>query len=133
MDATSGASGDAHSSQQFAELLGLCRSDLGEILDKMRQKYQVDAQVEDQLRSELIAQGRQTNELRAEHERAMQDLKQQLSSKAETDVQNAELEHRQVSQKLREEIVAKDEKIKQLEKQEIMRQVERSHTQEQQN
>ena len=47
----------------------------------------------------------------------MQDLKQQLSSKAETDVQNAELEHRQVSQKLREEIVAKDEKIKQLEKQ----------------
>ena len=99
----------------------------------MRQKYQVDAQVEDQLRSELIAQGRQTNELRAEHERAMQELKQQLSSKAETDVQNAELEHRQASQKLREEIVAKDEKIKQLEKQEIMRQVERSHNQEQQN
>ena len=29
--------------------------------------------------------------------------------------------------------MAKDEKIKQLEKQEIMRQVERSHTQEQQN
>ena len=29
--------------QQFTELLGLCRSDLGEILEKLRQKYQVDA------------------------------------------------------------------------------------------
>ena len=71
MDSTSGAAAESHSSQQFAELLGLCRSDLGEILDKLRQKYQVDSQVEDQLRSELIAQGRQTNELRAEHERAL--------------------------------------------------------------
>mmetsp|Transcript_42523 Transcript_42523/g.56120 ORF Transcript_42523/g.56120 Transcript_42523/m.56120 type:complete len:91 (-) Transcript_42523:74-346(-) len=35
--------------------------------------------------------------------------------------------------KLREQLVAKDEKVKQLEKQEIMRQVERSQTQEHQN
>ena len=54
----------------------MCRSDLGEILEKLRQKYQVDSQQEDQLRSELIAQGKQMNELRAEHERGIQELKQ---------------------------------------------------------
>lgn len=43
------------------------------------------------------------------------------------------MEHRQTTQKLREEVVSKDEKIKHLEKQEIMRQVEKSQTQELQN
>lgn len=51
-------SGEVSSQQQFTELLGLCRSDLGEILEKLRQKYQVDSQLEDQLRSELISQGK---------------------------------------------------------------------------
>ena len=46
------------------------------MLEKLRQKYQVDSQTEDQLRSELISQGRQMNELRAEHERSIQELKQ---------------------------------------------------------
>ena len=68
--------GSADGQSQFTELLGLCRSDLGEILDKLRQKYANDSQVEDQLRSELIAQGRQMNDLRAEQERAMQELRQ---------------------------------------------------------
>ena len=68
---------------------------MSEILDKLRQKYQNDAQLEDQLRSELIAQGKQMNELRTEHERSIQELKQHLSQKAETEMQNAELEHRQ--------------------------------------
>ena len=57
-------------------------------------------------------------------------MKQQLSQKAENEIQNLELEHRQITQKLREDLVAKDEKVKHLEKQEIMRQVERQQTQE---
>jgi molybdopterin converting factor small subunit len=64
----------------------------------------------------LIALGKQNNEVRAEHERAIQELKQHLSQKAETDLSNAEFEHRQVVAKLREELVSKDEKIKHLEK-----------------
>ena len=91
---SSGAGGDSQSQQQFTELLGLCRSDLGEILEKLRQKYQVDSQVEDQLRTELIQQGKEMNELRAEHERAIQEQKQQLSQKAETELSNVELENR---------------------------------------
>lgn len=73
------------------------------------------------------------NELRAEHERAMQELRQQLSQKAETEISNLELENRQVVTKLREDVLAKEEKIKHLEKQEILRQVDKSQTQEQAN
>ena len=65
------STGESHSHQQFTELLSLCRGDLSEILEKLRQKYQVDSQMEDQLRSELIAMGKQNNDLRAEHERAV--------------------------------------------------------------
>ena len=61
------------------------------------------------------------NELRAEHERAIQELRQQLTQKHETDMSNSELENRQVVTKLREDILAKEEKIKHLEKQEILR------------
>ena len=48
-------------------------------------------------------------------------------------MQNAELEHRQNTQKLQEELLTKEEKIKQLEKQEIMRQIDKAQTQEHQN
>ena len=37
----------AGANQQFTELLSLCRGDLGEILDKLRQKLQSDAVLED--------------------------------------------------------------------------------------
>lgn len=73
------------------------------------------------MRSELIQQGKEMNEHRAEHERAIQELKQQLSQKAETELSNVELENRQVVTKLREDVLAKEEKIKHLEKQEILR------------
>ena len=65
--------------------------------------------------------GRQVNEMRAEHERAFQELKLQLTQKAETELSNAELEHRQVVSKLREDLLQRDEKIKHLQKQEILR------------
>ena len=73
------------------------------------------------------------NELRAEHERGVQELKQQLSQKAETELSNVELEHRTLVTKLREDLLAKEEKVKHLEKQEILRQVDKSKTQEQAN
>lgn len=106
---------------------------MSEILEKLRQKYQVDSQLEDQLRSELIQQGKAMNELRADHEKAIQELRQQLSHKHETEMSNTELENRQVVTKLREDVLAKEEKIKHLEKQEIMRQVDKAQTQEQAN
>ena len=53
--------------------------------------------------------------------------------RAETELSNAEVEHRQVTTKLREDLLAKEEKIKHLEKQEIMRQFDRSQQQEQSN
>ena len=37
----------AGANQQFTELLSLCRGDLGEILDKLRQKLQSDSVLED--------------------------------------------------------------------------------------
>ena len=51
---SSNAGESAGANQQFTELLSLCRGDLGEILDKLRQKLQSDAVLEDQLRTELI-------------------------------------------------------------------------------
>jgi len=57
-------------------------------------------------------------------------LKQQLNQKAENDLSNVELEHRQVVTKLREDLLSKDEKIKNLEKQEILRQVDKANKQE---
>lgn len=44
-----------------------------------------------------------------------------------------ELTHRQTVTKLREDLVGKEEKVKHLEKQEIIRQVDRSQQQEQAN
>ena len=41
---------------------------------------------------------------------------------------NTELAHRQTVTKLREDLLSKEEKVKQLEKQEIMRQVDRAQT-----
>ena len=38
---------NADSCQEFMEILQMCRGDLGEILQKLRQKVQNDAQVED--------------------------------------------------------------------------------------
>ena len=85
------------------------------------------------MRNELLTMGKQMNDLRAEHERAIQELKQQLSQKAENDLSNAELANRQSVTKLREDLLAREEKIKHLEKQEIMRQIDKTTNQEQAN
>ena len=51
-----------------------------------------------------------------------------LSQKSETELSNVELEHRTLVTKLREDLLAKEEKVKHLEKQEILRQVDKSKT-----
>ena len=51
--------------------------------------------MEDQLRSELIEQGKHMNDLRSEHEQQMSELRDQLTHKSETEKQNSDLEHRQ--------------------------------------
>lgn len=71
------------SGQEFTELLQLCRGDLGEILSKLRQKLQSDAQVEDQLRAELIEQGKKMNELRVEHETTLYEKLTESGQKEE--------------------------------------------------
>jgi hypothetical protein len=99
-------------------LLGLCRGDLSEILEKLRQKLQQDAVMEDQLRAELIDQGRKMNELRADHERAMYEQSQQLTQRSENEVNRIEVEYKRSVQKLKEESLQKDTKIRQYEKNE---------------
>jgi phage-related protein len=51
----------------FKELLQLSRGDLTEITSKLKQLTQGESD-QDQLRKEIIDQGRKMNELRAEHE-----------------------------------------------------------------
>lgn len=60
-------------SGQFRELLGLCKSDLDEILNRLRAQFQNEG-IEDQLRKELLEQSRKTNELKSEHERQIYQL-----------------------------------------------------------
>ena len=69
------------------------------------------------------------NELRAEQERTSQELAQQLSQKAETEINKLELQHKEDIFKLKEEIIQKEEKIKQFEKNEKRNQVEKEKEQ----
>jgi phage-related protein len=57
----------------FKELLVLCRGDLTEITNRLNQIAQSEAG-EDNLRKEIIDQGRKMNELREDHERQVYEL-----------------------------------------------------------
>lgn len=103
---------------QLTELLNLCRSDLGEILDKLRQKIMKDAVVEDQLRAELIEQGRKMNEMRQAHERAVTMITHQLTSKFDSELLKADSEFKGQVAKLLAEVNQKENRIRQLEKNE---------------
>lgn len=93
-----------------------------------------DAVVEDQLRAELIEQGRKMNELRADHEKAIYTLTSQLSAKFDGELQRADCEFKTHIGKLLEEASAKDERIRVLEKNEkkAIAERERHQSQEQQ-
>ena len=65
------------------------------------------------------------NELRAEHEQAMQDLTQKLTQKGDTEINKMDLQHKEAVFKLKEELIQKEEKIKLHEKNEKKNQVEK--------
>lgn len=50
-------------SGSFKELLGLCKSDLDEILNRLKSQMKSE-QLEDQLRKELLEQSKKMNELK---------------------------------------------------------------------
>lgn len=64
----------------FKELLVLCKGEITDLKKKIAMLQQND-KVEDNLRTEIIDQGRKMNELRAEHEQQMYDLKMQNQDK----------------------------------------------------
>jgi hypothetical protein len=60
-------------SKQFQELLTLCKSDLDEILNRLKSQVQNEA-TEDQLRKELLDQSKKYSELRAQQEKQIYEL-----------------------------------------------------------
>jgi hypothetical protein len=58
---------------QFKELLSLCKSDLDEILNRLKTHMKSEA-VEDSLRKELLEQSKKMNELKAIQERQVYEL-----------------------------------------------------------
>ena len=59
---------------------------------------------EDMLRSEIIEQGRKMNELRAEHEQQMYELKQQNQDKIDELQLKHDADMRKMGQRLKEEL-----------------------------
>ena len=62
-----GDSGQSGADKTFKELLVLSRGEITELMKKIA-SLQANDKVEDNLRSEIIEQGRKMNELRSEHE-----------------------------------------------------------------
>jgi len=77
-----GSDGIQSAEATFKELLLLSRGDLNEIMTKLKHIIQGE-KVEDQLRKEVIDQGRKMNELRADHERQMIEQSTELNQKVE--------------------------------------------------
>ena len=69
------------------------------------------------MRKEIIDQGRKMNELRNEHERQIFEQSNELNSKLELYQDKFEQEKRRLQQKHKEELLLKNEKIKDLERQ----------------
>ena len=88
----------------MTELLNLCRSDLAEVIEQLKQKVIKDAEVETQLRAELIEQGRKMTELCKNHEQTIYELAQSLTAKFESELLQADTEFKQQVTKLMAEI-----------------------------
>ena len=100
----------------FKELLVLCKGEIADLKKKITMLSQND-KVEDTLRSEIIEQGRKMNELRAEHEQQMYELKQQNQDKIDELQLKHDTDMRKMGQRLKEELAAKNEKIKEMDRQ----------------
>lgn len=108
---------EGDNSSQFNDLLSICKQDLEEILLKLKQKAQTQS-VEDQLRKELIEQGKKMNELRADHERKMYEISNENLRNTESQMQKSDASRKLILQKSKDEIAIKNEKIRTLEKNE---------------
>lgn len=72
------------------------------------------------------------NELRAEHEQAIQDAILQSNQKLDAATNKIELQHKEALFKLKEDLIGKEEKIKLFEKNEKRNQIEKEKLQNQQ-
>lgn len=106
----------ASAENTFKELLLLCRGDLDGITKKLNAICQYE-QNEDKLRKEIIDQGRKMNELRNEHERQIFEQSNETNAKLEQVQDKFEQEKKRIQQKYKEELTLKNEKIKDLERQ----------------
>ena len=100
----------------FHELLQLCKGDLKDITSKLTQIAN-NEKVEEQLRKEIIDQGKKMNELRADHERQMLQVTQQNMQKTDQIEAKFEQEKKTVVAKLKEELELKNQKLVDLERQ----------------
>lgn len=94
----------------------MCRGDLDEIIQKLNAICH-NEQNEDKLRKEIIDQGRKMNELRNEHERQIFEQSNEVNSKLEQYQDKFEQEKKRLQQKYKEELTLKNDKIKDLERQ----------------
>ena len=107
---------DTNVENTFKELLVLCKGEINDLTKKIAMLQQGD-KAEDSLRSEIIAQGRKMNELRSEHEQSIYDLNQQHQDKNDDLQLKADADMRKMAQRLKEELAAKNEKIKEMDRQ----------------
>lgn len=99
----------------FKELLVLSRGEINDLLKKIASLQQND-KVEDNLRSEIIEQGRKMNELRSEHEQQMYEIQQQHQNKIDELQLKHDADMRKMGQRLKEELASKNEKIKEMDR-----------------
>ena len=113
------ANGDdqSGSAKQFTELLGICKSDLDEILNRLKSNFQNEA-TEDQMRKELLEQSKKMAELKAQQEKQIYELTNENFQKVDLLQQKWENEKKSALLKLKDEIQLKNERIKDLEKNE---------------
>lgn len=116
-DSSFGGEDSLGGSKQFQELLGLCKSDLEEILNRLKSHVQNEA-TEDQLRRELLDQAKKISELKAQQEKQVYELTTENFKKADALHLKWEADKKQALAKLKEELALKTERIKELEKNE---------------
>lgn len=88
---TSGGDDSKNGGGQFHELLSLCKSDLDEILNRLKSQFQSDG-LEDQLRKEMLEQSKKTNELKSLQERQIYEITNENFQKMDKLQQKFELE-----------------------------------------
>ena len=89
---------------------------MNEITSKLKLLLQTGS-VEDQLRDEIIDQGRKMNELRAEHEQSMYEQSNDCNQKIDMVQNKAEQEKKKLVGKYKEDLNLKNDKIQELERQ----------------